>query len=577
MGRGSRTHRLFEDRVWFETLLADLSAGLIHVDAAGLDAALENGLRRMVGFLGMDRGNLDEYIEGRPGVRVSWAEPGIATLPSILAAGQFPWTADMLRSGRVVCLPRTGSLPEAAAVDRASYARLGTRSHLSIPLQAGGPMLGVLSFDSVRVERDWPDGLIERLRLLSEAFASALERKRMESALAERLRFQRLLTDLSARFANVSAVDFDHAVRGALGAIADFLGVDRAELVEFPGHGRAGNAWSLRGTTDMATIPWLVVKIQNGDVVRESRLDELPDIKSVVAVPLRAAGAVLGGLVVAMGAAERVWSNELMDQLHLVGEAVANALASAQAQREAARLRQDLAHIGRVSAMGELTASLAHELNQPLTAILNNAEVALGQLDAASLNLVTLREILTDIVSDDKRAAEVIHRLRALISKGDLAHVPLDINNVVAEVARLVRSDVAIRKIPMTVDLAAGLPGIRGDRIQLQQVVLNMVFNGLEAMGEPTGRERALAIRTARAGDEAVMVAVEDSGVGVDAGDIEKLFEPLYTTKPEGLGMGLAIARTIVHAHGGQLRASNNPAGGATFGFILPASGEPSR
>jgi C4-dicarboxylate-specific signal transduction histidine kinase len=104
-----------------------------------------------------------------------------------------------------------------------------------------------------------------------------------------------------------------------------------------------------------------------------------------------------------------------------------------------------------------------------------------------------------------------------------------------------------------------------------------MVFNGLEAMGEPTGRERALAIRTARAGDEAVMVAVEDSGVGVDADDIDKMFEPLYTTKPEGLGMGLAIARTIVHAHGGQLRASNNPAGGATFGFILPASGDPSR
>ena len=131
MGRGSRTQRLLEDRVRFETLLSDLSAALIHVDAAGLDAALENGLRQMVGFLGMDRGNLDEYIDGRPGVRVSWAEPGIATLPSILAAGQFPWTAEMLRSGRVVRLPRTGSLPEGAVADRASYARLGTRSHLS--------------------------------------------------------------------------------------------------------------------------------------------------------------------------------------------------------------------------------------------------------------------------------------------------------------------------------------------------------------------------------------------------------------------------------------------------------------
>src|SRR5919201_7039918 len=118
MGRGSRAQRLLEDRVRFETLLSDLSAGLLHVHASGLDAALENGLPQMVVFLRMDRGNLDEYIEGRPGVRVSWAEPGIATLPSILAAGQFPWTADMLRSGRVVCLPRTGFLPEAAAVDR---------------------------------------------------------------------------------------------------------------------------------------------------------------------------------------------------------------------------------------------------------------------------------------------------------------------------------------------------------------------------------------------------------------------------------------------------------------------------
>jgi signal transduction histidine kinase len=574
MGRGSRGQRLLEDRVRFETLLSDLSAGLIHVDASGLDTALESGLQQMVAFLRMDRGNLDEYIEGRPGVRVSWAEPGIATLPSILAAGQFPWTADMLRRGSVVRFPRTDALPAEAAADRASYERLGTRSHLSIPLQAGGPMLGVLSFDSVRAERDWPDELVERLRLLSEAFASALERKRMESTLSERLRFQQLLSDLSARFANVPALDFDQAVHGALAAICDFLGVDRAELIEFPAHEGAGNAWGLFGETDMTRIPSLIRRLQGGDVVRISRLDELPDIKSLVALPLRTGGAVLGGLVVATVFAERAWPNELMDQLHLVGEAVTNALASAQAEREAARLRQDLAHIGRVSAMGELTASLAHELNQPLTAILNNAEVALQHLDASPLNLVGLREILADIVADDKRAAAVIHRLRALVRKGELAHVALDINDVVAEVAQLVRNDVVLRKVPMTVDLAPDLPGIRGDRIQLQQVVLNMVLNALEAMVEPNGRDRALAIRTARAGDAAVMITVEDSGVGIDVDDVEQMFEPLYTTKPEGLGMGLAIARTIVHAHGGQLRAGNNTAGGATFGFTLPI-GEP--
>jgi signal transduction histidine kinase len=577
MARGVRGQRLLEDRVRFETLLSDLSAGLIHVDAGGLDAALESGLQQMVVFLRMDRGNLDEYVEGRPGVRVSWAAPGIAMLPSILAAGQFPWTAGMLRRGSIVRFPRTDALPAEAAADRASYESLGTRSHLSIPLQAGGPMLGVLSFDSVRAERDWPDELVERLRLLSEAFASALERKRMESTLADRLRFQRLLSDLSARFANVSPLDFDQAVHGALAAIRDFLGVDRAELIEFPGHGGAGNAWSLFGGPDMTRVSWLMLRLQGGEVVRISRLDEVPDINALVALPLRAGGAVLGGLVVATVVAERAWPDELMDQLHLVGEAVTNALASAQAEREAARLRQDLAHIGRVSAMGELTASLAHELNQPLTAILNNAEVALQHLDASPLNLVGLREILADIVADDKRAAEVIRRLRALVRKGELAHVPLDINDVVAEVAQLVRNDVVLRKVPMTVDLASDLPGIRGDRIQLQQVVLNMVLNGLEAMLEPNGRDRALAIRTAREGDAAVMITVEDSGVGIDVDDVERLFEPLYTTKPQGLGMGLAIARTIVHAHGGQLRASNNASGGATFGFTLPVCGEPAR
>jgi len=574
MARGSRSQRLLEDRVRFETLLADLSARLIHVDASGLDAALESALRQMITFLGMDRGNLDEYIEGQPGVRISWAEPGVATLPSILAAGHLPWTASALRRGQVVRIARTDALQQDAQADRVSYERLGTRSHLSIPLQAGGPMLGVLSFDSVRTERDWPDELVDRLRLLSEAFASALERKRMELALAERLRFQQLLSDLSARFANVSALDFDQAVHGALGAIADFLGVDRAELIEFPAYGGTGNAWSLHGTTDMTLIPWLVSSVQNGDVIQVSRLEELPDIKSLVALPLRAAGAVLGGLVVATVVAERAWPNELMDQLHLVGEAVANALAGAQAEREATRLRQHLAHIGRVSAMGELAASLAHELNQPLTAILNNAEVALLQLEASSPDLAGLREILADIVADDKRATEVIHRVRTLVRKGDLAYARLDINDVVAEVAGLVRNDVVLRNVPMTVDLAAGLPGIRGDRVQLQQVVLNMVLNGLEAMLEPNGRERALAIRTARAGDTAVMVTVEDSGVGIDADDVERMFEPLYTTKPGGLGMGLAIARTIVQAHGGQLRASNNRTGGATFGFTVPVDGE---
>jgi two-component system sensor kinase FixL len=285
----------------------------------------------------------------------------------------------------------------------------------------------------------------------------------------------------------------------------------------------------------------------------------------------------VGGLVFGTVGAERATAEELMQQLHLLGEVFGNALSRKQGELEAQRLRQDLTHIGRVSAMGELTASLAHELNQPLTAILSNAQAAQRLLAADPVNLEEIREILNDIVADDKRAGEVIHRLRALIKKGDLEYAPLDLNEVVSEVAWLVRSDVVFRNVSMSLELAPDLPRVRGDRVQLQQVVLNLVLNGLEAMREPGAGERTLVIRTARDGAAGVEVAVQDSGIGIDEQEVDRMFRPLYTTKPEGLGMGLAIARTIVDAHGGRLGAANNVHGGATFRFTVPVTTENER
>ena len=220
--------------------------------------------------------------------------------------------------------------------------------------------------------------------------------------------------------------------------------------------------------------------------------------------------------------------------------------------------------------MGELTASLAHDLSQPLAAILSNAQAARRLLAADSVDLAQITQILGDIVEDDKRAGAVIHRLRSLLKKGDLERVSLDLNEIVNEVARLVRSDAVIRNVAMSVELAEGLPRVRGDRVQLQQVVLNMVLNGLDAMREPHAGERNLVIRTAANGASIVAVSVEDSGIGIEPEHEEKIFQPLHTTKADGLGMGLAIARTIVEAHGGGIAAWNNPQGGATFRFTLP-------
>jgi signal transduction histidine kinase len=578
-----RAKFLLEERLRFEALLSELSAGLIHVPATDIGAALELALQQVGTFLGVDRASLDEYVAGEPGIRISWAMRGLDEPPCVLNAEQFPWTAERLARGELVRFSRVDELPKEAAIDRVSYQRRGTRSNVSLPLRARGSILGVLSFDAVRGERAWPAELVERLHLLSQAFASALERKRVELSLAERLRFEKLLSSLSAALSHLSPADFDRGVQRGLRQVVDFLGVDRGSLIEFSRDGGTARSWAIEEWMNVGEFPWMTARLQRGDVVNVSQLEELPDeaavdrrsylthrVKPQVAVPLLVGGIVVGGLVFSTVGAERARSDELLQRLRLLGEVFANALSRKQGELEAQRLRKDLTHIGRVSALGELTASLAHELNQPLTAILSNAQAAQRLLAADTVNLEEVREILKDIVTDDKRASEMIRRLRGLIKKGDLEFLPLDLNDIVGEVGLLVRSDAILRNVSLSLEFATDLPKVRGDRVQLQQVVLNLVLNGLDAIRESSTADRTLVIRTARDGAAAVAVEVQDSGIGIDENAVDRMFRPLFTTKPEGLGMGLAIARTIVGAHGGRLGAANNVHGGATFRFTLP-------
>lgn len=575
-----------EERLRFETLLSELSAGLIHVPAPAIDASLERALRQVVMFLGVDRGTVDVYEGQGRGERISWAVSGLGESPDVMDADLFPWTAKQLWRGDIVRFACIDQLPDEAAIDRASYERAGTRSRIALPLSAGGPtMLGALSFSSVRNERGWPAELVERLRLLSGAFASALERKRVELSLAERLRFEKLLLSLSTALSQLLAGDFAGEVEHALHRVVEFLGEARASLIEFSRDGRLGHAWASEPWMDAVEFPWMMARLQGGSIVTLADVEALPDgaaedrqsylrhgIKPHVALPLLAGGAVVGALVFGRDEAGRSRPDELllMQQVQLIAETFAHALSRRQGELETQRLRQELTHIGRVSAMGELTASLAHELNQPLTAILSNAQAAQRLLAVDVIDLDEVREILSDIVADDKRAAAVIQRLRVLLKKGDLDFATLDLNEVVGEVAWVVRNDALLRNVSLSLDLAPGLPSVVGDRVQLQQVVLNLVLNGLEALRPASAGARTLVIRTARDGAAAVTVTVRDSGTGIDVNDTDRIFQPLYTTKAEGLGMGLAIARTIVGAHGGRLVAENNDDAGATVRFTLP-------
>jgi two-component system sensor kinase FixL len=235
---------------------------------------------------------------------------------------------------------------------------------------------------------------------------------------------------------------------------------------------------------------------------------------------------------------------------------------------ELAQKRDELTHLSRVAALGELAGSLAHEINQPLMAILSNARAAQRFLGAAQPALDEVRAAIADIVEDDRRAGAVIQRLRAMLRKGEIQHAPLDINDVVTEVLHLMRSELMSRGVVVGSELAPSLPPLRGDRIQLQQVLVNLVMNACDAMDGPAGSRR-LSVRT-RATGEGAEVAIGDSGRGIAAADLERIFEPFVTGKQHGLGLGLSVCRTIINAHGGRLWAECADNAGATLLFVLP-------
>ena len=224
--------------------------------------------------------------------------------------------------------------------------------------------------------------------------------------------------------------------------------------------------------------------------------------------------------------------------------------------------------------MGELSASLSHELNQPLTAILSNAGAALRLLQADELSPGELKEILQDIVKDDKRAGDIIRSLRTLVSRDEGEQETISINDVLHESVSLFRSEAIIRNIRIEMDLADPLPLLHINKVQIQQVLINLMMNAAESMARDESANKAIVLQTLASHGGVVQVAVRDFGSGIEEPDLRRIFEPFFTTKRSGLGMGLSLSRSIIESHGGHIWAENNPDKGITFYFDLPGISE---
>jgi PAS domain S-box-containing protein len=276
--------------------------------------------------------------------------------------------------------------------------------------------------------------------------------------------------------------------------------------------------------------------------------------------------------------AEELWFEMVVHPLHRhEGGAVithVNITNRRRAELQAQTLLHELAHVSRVAVLGELTASFAHELSQPLTAIQTNAHSAKRLLAQKGHSQEDLAELLSDILADNQRAGKILHQLRALLKKGRVRLKPLKLNKLIHDVSDLLHDEAVLKKVKVSLHLDPHLPRVLGERIQLQQVILNLMVNAFESMRRKHHGKRELTIETCVSGEDQVAILVRDTGTGIPPDQINRIFEPFFTTKSEGLGMGLTICRTMVEAHDGKISVANNPETGVTFRVVLPVPGK---
>jgi PAS domain S-box-containing protein len=419
------------------------------------------------------------------------------------------------------------------------------RSVLCLPLVKQSRLIGVLYFENNLASHVFTPARISVLELLASQAAISLENAGLYNDLQEREARIRHLVD--SNIIGVLIWDFQGRIIEANKAFLDMVGYAREDLVS----GRL--RW-----TELTPVEW-----RNADDRAMAELKATGTIQPREKEYSRKDGSrvpvLFGATTFGDGQDEGVaFVLDLTERKH--------------AEQVLRDTQTNLAHVMRITTLGELTASIAHEVNQPLAAVVINAEACLSWLDRGTPDLDAARRSVEWIIDDGNRASEVIRRVRGLAKKTDLEKVPLDVNDVVREVIALMQRELISHRASLQMELAPALPMVLGDRVQLQQVIINLVMNGVEAMQSVTDRPRELMIRSRQDETHQVLVSVTDCGVGISAENADQLFNAFFTTKSSGMGMGLSICRSLVEAHGGRLWATANVPHGTTFQLTLPAN-----
>ena len=543
-----------QDTLEFEKLVADLSSEFINLEVDDLNSKIEEALSHIGTYLKVDRSYLFRFNMEKTEFSIShlWEADGIQKdqfVRGVIVNDHFPWLAENLIAGRDVIIPDVEDFViEEAQLEYDYCLKMNIQSGLILPVLVANAPLCAIGLDSIGTKREWPFEIRDRLRLIGGILANTIERIHS----AERLK------DTELKYRTVADYTYDWEYwENAQG---------RIEYVS-PSCGRI-SGYSAEEFIKNPSLFQDIILPEDRKIWDEHRCHIPKEMKSTeIQFRIERPDGKIRWI-------EHACQPVLDRQGNSQGIRASNRDITKRAlyRGEKQKLQSELAHINRIVTIGALTSALAHEINQPLAAMRSYAQAALRLLDADQPDYDIIRKALQGIVSDNKRAAEVVNRLRALVKKETALWEPFQINKLINDVADLMNSELVLRKTTIALNLQTDEPATIGDPIQIQQVMINLLTNALDAMDDQPYEARAITVSSNREEGGGIVVSISDSGSGIPADMMKTIFDPFHTTKQEGIGLGLPICKAIIEAHGGKIAADNNHDGGATFSFTLPAS-----
>jgi len=517
---------------------------------------------------------------------------------SEISLESYPYTLDHMLRGELMYVPDMDQLPESAAAERAAGAAVKLRSAVTHPLTDRGKLVGVIGFSSLAAPKQWDEHELGIVAVVANMFSSVLARRRADQDLAHRGEFERLIGHLAVDLVNLPDAQLDAGLVAALRELAAFTGFHTVCIFQLDPDGRTVSCthqWASRPDAarleSMRAVPltdfnWAWNRTHERSAIQLSRIDELPsdadgerlllesmNARLVLRVPMFSAAGPSGFLSFATSGDKPDFTEGSYPLLRIAAELLSNALERRRAERAVHEHQAELAHALRLGTMGELAPWLAHELNQPLSAISSFARGCQRRLESGDVDIAELTEVTEQMSRQAMRAGAVVQSLRRYVRKHEPRREWHSINDLVTSALSLLHSEAVELSVEVTKYLDAETAWVQVDPIQIEQVVLNLVRNGFDAIAAGGRAQRVVTVAT-RCSDSYVEVSVSDTGIGLGRSEAGiDVFEAFSSTKPSGLGLGLSLSRSIVEAHGGRIRSEPARDDGATFTFTLPRKG----